>query len=261
MLKLYGEQFRSRMLLGTAQYPSPEILASAIKISGAEIITVSLRRQKIADKQNSFWQLLKQSECRILPNTAGCFTAKEAIATAQMARELFATDWIKLEVIGDDYTLQPNGIELIKAAEILVQQGFKILPYCTEDLIICQALIACGCEVLMPWAAPIGTGQGINNPYGLQLLRERFPVNTLIIDAGIGRPSHATEAMEMGFDAILLNTAVAKANDPVKMAKAFSLAIESGRKGFTAGIMAQCHHARASTPLIDKPFWLTENAK
>ena len=255
MLVIGEKKIKSRLLLGTARYPAPDILMDSIEKSDTEIITVSLRRQLASQNENDFWKLLKKLPCHILPNTAGCFNAKEAITTAQMARELFSTHWIKLEVIADDESLQPNVFELVKAAEQLIQQGFEVFPYCTDDLLVCQKLVDCGCHILMPWAAPIGTGRGIQNPYALQLLRDRFPDNILIIDAGIGKPSHASFAMELGFDAVLLNTAVAKATDPVSMAKAFSLAIKSGRLAYEAGCIIPRNNATASTPLINKPFW------
>lgn len=259
MLKISDQEFNCRLLLGTAQYPSPKVLTDAITESGTEIITVSLRRQNVstdnAEHGNKFWQMLQQLPCQLLPNTAGCYSAKEAITTAQMARELFNTNWIKLEVIGDDYTLQPNVFELVKAADTLVKEGFEVFPYCTDDLIACQQLVDCGCNILMPWAAPIGSGRGPQNPYALELLRERFHEQTLIVDAGIGKPSHATQVMEMGYDAVLLNTAVARAADPVAMAKAFAHATQAGLLANTAGCIEPQQSATASTPLIDKPFW------
>ena len=263
MLTIDNQKFTSRLLLGTAQYPSPAILTEAIIQSEVEIITVSLRRQNIADagtaKANKFWQLLRNLSCKFLPNTAGCYSAKEAITTAQMARELFGTNWVKLEVIGDDYTLQPNVFELVKAADALVQDGFVVLPYCTDDLIACQRLVDCGCQILMPWAAPIGSGRGPQNPYALQLLRDRFHDLTLIVDAGIGKPSHAAAVMEMGYDAVLLNAAVARAADPIAMARAFTKAVDSGRLAYEAGCITPQDSAQASTPLIDKPFWKLED--
>jgi thiazole synthase len=260
MFHLAGKTFHSRLLLGTAQYPSPAVLKQAIEKSHTEIITVSLRRQNFTNTSNTFWEMLQQLPCSVLPNTAGCYSAKEAITTAHLARELFNTSWIKLEIIGDDYTLHPNNMELIKAAEVLQQEGFTVFPYCTEDLVTCQALVDCGCEILMPWAAPIGSGRGLQNHYALQMLVERFADITLIIDAGIGKPSHAVQAMELGFDAVLLNTAVARAQHPIHMAHAFALAVNSGRLGYEAGLITPSEHARASTPLIDKPFWETLDA-
>ncbi|PHQ79752.1 MAG: thiazole synthase [Coxiella sp. (in: Bacteria)] len=252
MLKIGTLELESRLLLGTAQYPSPQTLIEAITVSQTQLITVSLRRQNIKTKQNGFWDLLKEANCHFLPNTAGCYSAKEAVTTAQLARELFNTNLIKLEVIGDEYTLQPNSFELIKAADVLIKDGFEVLPYCTDDIIAAQKLVDCGCRVLMPWAAPIGSGRGIINPYALELFRERFKDYTVIIDAGLGKPSHANQALEMGFDAVLLNTAVALANNPVKMAQAFAHAVTSGRFGYEAGLMQQRNMAQASTPLIGK---------
>lgn len=246
--------FSSRLLLGTSRYPSPDILHRAVIAGAVEMITVSLRRESLGKRNNNFWEGLQRLNCHILPNTAGCYSAKEAIVTAEMGRELFQTNWVKLEVIGDDYTLQPNPFALVEAANSLVKQGFTVLPYCTDDIVLCQRLVDCGCEVLMPLASPIGSGRGINNRYALQVLRDRFSKHTLIIDAGIGKPSHAAEAMELGFDAVLLNTAVAKANDPVKMATAFANAIVAGRLGFEAGCITPRDQAEASTPLIGRPF-------
>ncbi len=245
----------SHLLLGTAQYPSPEVLQRAIAISGVSIMTVSLRRESPGGAQNVFWKQLQSLSCRVLPNTAGCFSVKEAVLTAEMARELFETHWIKLEVIGDPYTLQPHPFELVKAAEILMNKGFEVFPYCTEDLVLCRRLLEVGCRILMPWAAPIGTGQGLIHPYGLRLLRERFPEVIIIIDAGIGKPSHAACAMEMGFDAVLINSAVALSDDPVQMADAFARAVEAGRLAYQAGTMPMRDSAKASTPLVDTPFW------
>ena len=179
----------------------------------------------------SWWDLIRKTGERILPNTAGCRTAAEAVALAQMAREIFETNWIKLEVVGDDYTLQPDTFELVPAAKQLINLGFEVFPYCTEDLLVAQRLVDVGCNILMPWAAPIGSGQGITNKEALQRLRDRFPDTTLIVDAGIGAPSHATLAMEIGFDGVLLNSAIAQARDPVKMAAAFRDAIRAGRAG------------------------------
>lgn len=252
MLTINGINFDSHLLLGTAQYPSPQLLIDAIKASQTQLITVSLRRQSMTDKQNKFWDYLQQTGCHILPNTAGCYSAREAITTAHMARELFATDLIKLEVIGDSYTLQPDPFELITAAKQLCRDGFTVLPYCTDDIILGQRLIDCGCTILMPWAAPIGSGKGLINPYALRLYRERFKEYTLIVDAGIGRPSHAMQAMELGYDGILINTAVALAKNPVKMAAAFAQSVAAGQLAFSAGLMQSRDFAVASTPVIGK---------
>ena len=255
-LQLYGESFTSRFLLGTAQYTSPDIMSAAIAAAECEMITVALRRQSPKDNSgDAFWQLIRDSGCKVLPNTAGCKSVKEAIATAEMSRELFETDWLKLEVIGDDYNLQPDPFGLVMAAEKLIKKGFKILPYCTDDLILCQRLLDVGCQVLMPWGAPIGTGLGLLNKYHLASLRERLPDIPLIIDAGLGVPSQACEAMEMGFDAVLLNTAVAKSQQPVSMASAFARAIVAGRSAYLAGMIEQRQTASPSTPTIGQPFW------
>lgn len=260
-LILYGEHFSSRFLLGTALYASPQLMQDAIAAAGCNMITLSLRRQLLPGADGSaqpgaaFWDLVRASGCRLLPNTAGCKTAREAITLAQMSRELFATEWIKLEVIGDDYNLQPDPFGLLEAATELLRQGFKVLPYCTDDLVLCQRLRAAGCEALMPWGAPIGTGQGLLNRYNLRTLRQRLPDLPLIIDAGIGAPSQACEAMEMGFDAVLLNTAVARAGDPVAMARAFASAIDAGRCAWRAGTMEPRQTAVPSTQTLGQPFW------
>ncbi|MGR3379416.1 thiazole synthase [Salipiger abyssi] len=244
----YGVDLTSRLMLGTAQYPSPELLRAAIAASGTEVITVSLRREGAAGAD--FRRILKESGCRILPNTAGCHSVREAVTTAQMARELFGTDWIKLEVIGHADTLQPDPFGLVEAARILAAEGFEVFPYTTEDLIVGEKLIEAGCRVLMPWGAPIGSGQGLANPSGLRRMRAHFREVPLVIDAGIGAPSQAAEAMEMGFDAVLLNTAVAKALDPVAMAGAFGQAVAAGRGAYDAGLMPKRDMAQASTPIF-----------
>ncbi|MFA9443606.1 MAG: thiazole synthase, partial [Hyphomicrobium sp.] len=202
-----------------------------------------------------FLELIEATGARVLPNTAGCRTAKEAITTAHMAREVFGTDWVKLEVIANDDTLQPEVFGLVEAAAALTQDGFKVLPYTTEDLSIAERLLAVGCEVLMPWGSPIGSGRGLANRYALQSLRAYFPGVPLIIDAGIGAPSHAADAMEMGYDAVLINTAVAKAGAPVPMAAAFAQAIEAGREAFEAGLMGVRDMASPSTPVAGTPFF------
>jgi thiazole synthase len=261
MFELCGTSFTSRLLLGTAQYASPDVLRQAVEVSGAEIVTVSLRRESArARTGQGFWALIEQLGCRVLPNTAGCRTAKEAIATAQMARELFGTSWIKLEVIANDDTLQPDLFGLVEAAVALTAEGFDVLPYTTEDLSAAERLVAAGCTVLMPWASPIGSARGLANRTALQSLRAYFADIPLIIDAGIGTPSHATEAMEMGYDAVLLNTAVAKADDPVKMAQAFAKAIEAGRLAFEAGPVEPRDMASPSTPVAGTPFFKIDNA-
>lgn len=259
MWTLAEKSLSSRLILGTAHYPSPHLIQDAIQASGTQLITVALRRQSPKDHGGmAFWNCIKESGCHLLPNTAGCHSAKDAITTAEIARELFNTHWIKLEVIGDDYNLQPDPFELLQAAKTLVKNGFEVFPYCTDDLVLCQRLVDCGCRILMPWAAPIGTGKGILNPYALETLRSRLPEISIIIDAGIGKPSHAAQAMELGIDAILLNSAVALAQDPVRMAAAFRDAVNAGHAAYEAGIMPERNMAHPSTSLIDTPFWHQE---
>jgi len=255
-LNLYGQSFSSRLLLGTARYDSPSLLGDAISAADPAMLTVSVRRQISGSKESgqSFWNLIRESQRAILPNTAGCFSAREAVKTACMARELFETNFVKLEVIGDEVNLQPDPFGLVEAAVELVKLGFYVLPYCTEDWILCRRLIDAGCMVLMPWAAPIGSGQGPRNPRALRELRERAPQVTLIVDAGIGLPSHACQVMEWGFDGVLLNTAVSRALDPVRMASAFAKAIRGGHSAFLAGPMSVREIAVASTPEIGRPF-------
>ncbi len=249
-MRLYGTDVASRLLLGTAQYPSPAVLAEAVKSSGTGIITVSLRRETAEGSGAGFWDGLRDTGCRILPNTAGCHTGQEAVTTAHMARELFDTDWIKLEVIGHADTLQPDVFGLVEAARILSADGFKVFPYTTEDLVVGERLLEAGCELLMPWGAPIGSGQGLRNPDGLRAMRAHFAGVPLIVDAGIGRPSDATQAMELGMDAVLLNTAVAKAGDPAAMARAMALAVDAGRAGYLADPMERRDMAVPSTPVL-----------
>jgi thiazole synthase len=255
--ELAGVPLKSRFLIGSAGYPSPDVLARAIEASGAEVVTVGLRRQLAgAGHDNGFIAAVLARGVRLLPNTAGCRTAREAVALAQMARELLDTHWIKLEVVGDEYTLQPDPVELVEAARTLAGLGFEVFPYCTDDLVTCQRLLDAGCRVLMPWGAPIGSGQGLVNPYALRTLRARLPGVPLIVDAGIGAPSHAAQAMELGYDAVLLNSAVAQAADPVAMARAFRLAIDGARLGYEAGLIAPQAMAVASTPVTGRPFTL-----
>ncbi|WP_333683701.1 thiazole synthase [Pontibaca methylaminivorans] len=242
----YGVGIDNPLMLGTARYPSPRVMADAFRASGAEIATVSLRREKGGSRE--FWNIVKDLGVRVLPNTAGCFSVKEAVTTAHMAREVFETPWIKLEVIGHPDTLHPDIFGTIQAARILNDEGFEVFPYCTEDLTACQQLLDAGCRVLMPWGAPIGTGIGLANPTGLRLLRAHFADVPLVIDAGIGLPSQAARAMEMGFDAVLLNTAVARAGDPVAMAQAMTHAVRAGRAAAVSGPMERREMAVPSTP-------------
>lgn len=255
---LYGESFSSRLLLGTARYPSPATLQSAVDAARPAMLTVALRRQgAVGDGEGgqAFWQMLKSMQVPVLPNTAGCMAAQEAITTAMMAREVFETDWIKLELVGDDYTLQPDTLNLPAVAETLIKEGFKVLPYCTEDLVLCRRLLDVGCQALMPWAAPIGTGKGAVNPHAMRVLRDRLPDTPLIVDAGLGLPSHAAQVLEWGYDGVLLNTAVAQAAYPIEMARAFARAVEAGRLAYLAGPMPEREIAQASTPVVGMPFW------
>ncbi len=256
-LNIGGATLDSRFFLGTAGYPSPQVLQEAIAASGTQVVTVGLKRQLAGGGAPSdFYKMIRESGARLLPNTAGCHTAAEAITLSRMARELFDTNWIKLEVVGDEHTLQPDPFELVEAARVLVKDGFEVFPYCTDDLVSCQRLLDVGCRILMPWGAPIGSGQGLLNPTALRTLRARLPDVPLVVDAGIGSPKDAVQAMELGFDAVLLNSAVAHAQDPVAMARAFRLAVEAGRLGWEAGIMARQEMAVPSTPVTGRPFLL-----
>jgi len=256
-LVLYGQAFASRLLLGTSRYPSPAVLQAAVRLAQPAMLTASLRRQNLGasdSAHNTFWNLLTELNVPVLPNTAGCHSPQEALTTAHMAREVFATPWIKLELIGDDYTLQPDTLRLVDVADRLIKDGFKVLPYCTDDLVLCQRLVDVGCQAVMPWAAPIGTGKGPLNPYALRTLRERLDV-PILVDAGLGVPSHACQVMEWGLDGVLLNTAVALAQDPVGMAQAFAWATRAGRSAFLSGAMPEQHSAQPSTPVLGTPFW------
>lgn len=253
MLTLYGTEVASRLLLGTARYPSPAILAEAVRRSHADIVTVSLRRETAGGRQGgAFFELIRELGVRVLPNTAGCHSVSEAVLTAKMAREVFGTSWIKLEVIGNHDTLQPDVFGLVEAARILSAEGFDVFPYTTDDLVVAERLLEAGCKVLMPWCAPIGSAMGPQNVVALRTMRAHFPDVPLIVDAGIGRPSHATTVMELGFDAVLLNTAVASAGDPAAMASAFAKAIETGHEAFHAGMLEPRDMAVPSTPVIGK---------
>ncbi|TMH71955.1 MAG: thiazole synthase [Betaproteobacteria bacterium] len=255
-----GVALRSRLLLGTAGYPSPSVLRDAIRASETQVVTVGLKRTLASGTDNGFVAIVREAlaerDARLLPNTAGCRSAREAIELAMMARELYETAWIKLEVVGDEYTLQPDPVELVEAARVLARAGFVVWPYCTEDLVTCRRLLDVGCALLMPWGAPIGSGQGLANPLALRALRARLPQATLIVDAGIGAPSHAAQAMELGFDAVLLNSAVALSADPVRMAHAFCHAVQAGREGWRAGLIPTQDFAVASTPVAGQPVLL-----
>lgn len=255
MLELYDSALTSRLLLGSARYPSPAVLSAAVRAAAAEVVTVSLRRESGGERSGQgFWSLIRELGVRVLPNTAGCHSVKEAVTTAHMAREVFGTPWIKLEVIGEDDTLTPDVFGLTEAARILSSEGFQVFPYTTEDLVVAERLLQAGCRVLMPWGAPIGSGRGLNNLFGLRTLRAHFPSVPLIIDAGLGVPSHAAQALELGFDAVLINTAVAQARDPVQMAAAFAQAVQAGASARAAGPIEARDLANPSTPVIGTAF-------
>lgn len=250
-----GTTLASRFLQGTARYPSTQVLSDAVRASGTQVLTVGLRRlQPESGGGDGFWQSIQALGCHILPNTAGCYSAEDAITLAQMAREMVGTNWIKLEVIGDEKTLQPDTAATLQAATVLAREGFAVFAYTTDDLVMAQRLHGAGCAAVMPWAAPIGSGRGPMNPYALEILRRRLPDAVLIIDAGLGRPSHAAQVMEMGFDAVLLNTAVAQSGDPVRMARAFADAVSAGRAAYESTPAPVRAEAQASTPTVGMPF-------
>jgi len=242
-----GKIFSSRFLIGTSRYPNQQVMMDAIEASGAEIVTVAVRRVSQDSGGEGLYDLLGD-RFHLLPNTAGCYTARDAVLTAELAREALDTNWVKLEVIGDDETLFPDVEHLLRAAEELVSKGFVVLPYCNDDPITCKKLEDIGCAAVMPLAAPIGSGMGIRNPYNLRIIREQCSL-PIIVDAGVGTASDAAIALELGCDGILLNTAVAGARDPVKMAKAMRLGIEAGRCAFEAGRIPRRLYATASTAL------------
>lgn len=246
--EIAGRPFTSRLIIGTGKYRSHDEMKAAHKASGAEMVTVAVRRVPLDRSSESFLDHLNPS-LQILPNTAGCYTAEEAIRTARLAREALQTDLIKLEVIGDQTTLFPDNEQTLEAARVLVKEGFVVLPYFTDDLIMAKKLLDAGCPAVMPLAAPIGSGLGIQNPANLRIMREQLPNATIIVDAGVGTASDATIAMELGADAVLMNTAIAEAQDPEKMAEAMKLAIEAGRLAYLAGRMNKRLYASASSPL------------
>jgi thiazole synthase len=248
-LKIADRTFTSRLILGSARYPNPQAMIDSIEASGAEIVTVAIRRINLKDDdEENVLNLIDRKRCTILPNTAGCYTAKDAVLTAHLAREALGTHWIKLEVIGDDETLFPDAPELLKAAEELLHEGFVVLPYCNDDPITCRKLADMGCAAVMPLGAPIGSGMGIRNPYNLMIIKDLVSV-PLIVDAGVGTASDAAVAMELGADGVLLNTAVAQAKHPVDMAHAMRLAVEAGRLAYRAGRIPRKLYATASSPL------------
>ena len=255
-LTIAGRQFNSRLILGTGGFTNHEVLASALEASGTQMCTVALRRLNPA-AQGSILDVLDAAGVQVLPNTAGCYTARDAIVTAQLAREAFQTDWIKLEVIGDDRTLLPDAVELVAAAEALVDDGFVVLPYTTDDPILARRLEDVGCAAVMPLGSPIGSGMGIRNPYNISILVERAGV-PVILDAGVGTASDAAFAIELGCDAVLCASAISRAHDPSAMARAISLAVEAGWLARGAGRIPRRRYAEASTP--DEGLPIFDNA-
>ena len=245
---LAGKEFHSRLIIGTGKYRTFDDMKAAHKASGAQMVTVAVNRVPLDRKTESFLDHL-QPAMQILPNTAGCYDADHAIRTARLAREALDTDWIKLEVIGDQTTLLPDNEQTLEAAKVLVKEGFIVLPYFSDDLIMAKKLLDAGCPAVMPLAAPIGSGMGVQNPSNLRIMREQLPDATIIVDAGVGVPSDASVAMELGADAILMNTAIAESPKPEQMAAAMKLAIEAGRLAYLAGRMPKRLYASASSPI------------
>ena len=245
---LAGKEFTSRLIIGTGKYRSFDEMKAAHKASGSEMVTVAVNRVPLDRKSESFLDHLDPA-MKILPNTAGCYDAEHAIRTARLAREALDTEWIKLEVIGDPVTLLPDNEQTLQAAKILAKEGFIVLPYFTDDLIMAKKLLDAGCPAVMPLAAPIGSGMGVQNPSNLRIMREQLPDATIIVDAGVGVPSDASIAMELGADAILMNTAIAEATDAAAMATAMKLAVQAGRLGYLAGRMPKRLYASASSPI------------
>jgi thiazole synthase len=249
-LVIAGKVFNSRLIVGTGKYRNFPEMARAIEASGADMVTVAVRRVNLSDKtKESLLDHLDRSKYFLLPNTAGCYSADEAIRAARLGREAGLSEWVKLEVIGDQQTLFPDTAELLRATEVLANEGFVVLPYTTDDLIVARRLVDAGAAAVMPLGAPIGSGLGIQNAANLRILRERITEVPLIIDAGVGTASDAAEAMELGADGVLMNTAIAEAQDAVLMAEAMRAAVEAGRKAFLAGRIAKKLYATASSPL------------
>lgn len=245
---LAGTVFSSRLIIGTGKYRSYDEMKAAHAASGAEMVTVAVNRVPLEGSEESFLDHL-DAKMRVLPNTAGCYDADHALRTARLAREALETDWIKLEVIGDPVTLLPDNEQTLEAARVLVKEGFIVLPYFSDDLIMAKKLIDAGCPAVMPLAAPIGSGMGVQNPSNLRIMREQLPDATIIVDAGVGVPSDAAIAMELGADAILMNTAIAEARDPAQMATAMKLAVQAGRLAHLSGRMPKRLYASASSPI------------
>ena len=246
--EIAGQVFQSRLIIGTGKYRTHEEMKAAHRSCGAEMVTVAVRRVPLDRSSESFLDHLDPA-LRLLPNTAGCYSAEEAVRTARLAREALGTEWIKLEVIGDQTTLFPDNEQTLEASRTLVKEGFIVLPYFSDDLIMAKKLLDAGCAAVMPLAAPIGSGLGVQNPTNLRIMREQLPAATIIVDAGVGTASDATIAMELGADAVLMNTAIAEAEDSARMAEAMKLAIQAGRLAYVAGRMSKRLYASASSPI------------
>ena len=246
--QLAGRTFRSRLIMGTAGFPNQQLLLEALAASGADVVTASIRRISLEGYAESLVDLLG-GDYQLLPNTAGCETVRDAVLTAQLAREALETDWLKLELIGDRETLYPDVVQLVEAAETLVKDGFQVLPYCTDDPVVCRRLVEVGCAAVMPLGAPIGSGMGICNPTNIELIAADSPV-PVILDAGIGTASDAALAMELGCAAVMINSAVAKAHDPVAMAGAMARAVEAGHSARGAGRIPKRGYAEPSSPQL-----------
>jgi thiazole synthase len=260
-LTIADRTFRSRLIVGTGKYPSHPVMAEAHRASGADMVTVAVRRVNLSDRgAESLLSHIDQSKIFILPNTAGCYTAEDAIRTARLAREVGLSNWVKLEVIGDERTLFPDNIALLEATRVLVREGFVVLPYTNDDPVICRKLEEAGAAAVMPLGAPIGSGLGIQNPNNILIIREQARV-PVIVDAGVGTASDAAIAMELGADGVLMNTAIALAGDPVAMATAMKLAVEAGRLAYGAGRIARRSHASASSPTDGKIAALAGTAR
>lgn len=250
---LGDRKLKSRLLLGTSGFPNPLTMMEAFTASATEMVTVAIRRVNLNESgEESLLGMLRAAPVQILPNTAGCYTAKEAVLVAELAREALETDLIKLEVIGDDETLLPDTEQLMKAARQLIDSGFTVLAYSNDDPITCKKLAAMGCAAVMPLASPIGSGMGLVNPYNLELIRDQISECALVVDAGIGTASDATRAMELGYDGVLVNTAISRAKHPMKMAAAMRNAVQAGRFAFTAGRIPRRFYARASSSMTGR---------
>lgn len=253
LLEIGSHTFESRLLVGTSGYPNPQVMLDALEAAGAELVTVAIRRVNVEDQsEESILSLLREHGYQLLPNTAGCYTAREAVLVAQLAREALGTDLVKLEVIGDDETLLPDVEQLLQAARDLVEDGFEVMAYTNDDPITCRKLSEIGCAAVMPLASPIGSGMGLVNPYNLRVIREMIADTPLLVDAGIGTASDAAKALELGYDGVLVNTSIADAQHPVQMAAAMRQAVDAGRNASRAGRMPQRLYAQASSPMEDR---------